>query len=90
MKRLLYWLLKKDMIKRLKQKHGEQFVDDVMETFGMPTNFISKDLKQINIDLAAEEVADSVFYHSMDLSQKNRLKKALQNFANSLLSNNKV
>jgi len=67
MKRLLYWLLKKDMIKRLKQKHGEQFVDDVMETFGMPTNFMSKDLKQKNIDLAAEEVADSVQYDVGDV-----------------------
>lgn len=45
MKRLLYWLLKKDMIRRLSKKHGEQFIDDVMETFGMPTNFMSKYFK---------------------------------------------
>lgn len=42
MKKILYLLLKKDMIKRLKQKHGEQFIDDVMATFGMPTNFLKK------------------------------------------------
>lgn len=38
MKRLLYLLLKKDMIKKLSEKHGTQFVDDVMVTFGMPTD----------------------------------------------------
>ena len=38
MKKLLYLLLKKDMIKKLSKKHGTQFVDDVMETFGMPTD----------------------------------------------------
>jgi glycerol-3-phosphate responsive antiterminator len=36
-------LLKKDMIEKLKNKHkGEQFIDDVMETFGIPTNFMEK------------------------------------------------
>lgn len=49
MKRLLYLILKKDIIKRLKQKHGEQFIDDVMETLGMPTNFMDKYYKQIGI-----------------------------------------
>lgn len=38
MKKLLYLLLKKDMIKKLSKKHGTQFVDDVMATFGMPTD----------------------------------------------------
>lgn len=38
MKRLLYLILKKDMIRKLSLKHGTQFVDNVMETFGMPTN----------------------------------------------------
>ena len=38
MKKLLYLLLKKDMIKKLRKKHGTQFVDDVMSTFGMPTD----------------------------------------------------
>jgi hypothetical protein len=26
------------MVRRLSEKHGTQFVDDVMATFGMPTN----------------------------------------------------
>jgi hypothetical protein len=38
MKRLLYLMIKKDMIKRLRKKHGTQFTDDVMETFGIPTS----------------------------------------------------
>ena len=38
----LYRILKKDMIKKLSEKHGEQFIDDVMETFGMPTNLMDK------------------------------------------------
>jgi len=38
MKKLLYLFLKKDMIKKLSKKHGGQFIDDVMETFGMPTD----------------------------------------------------
>lgn len=44
--RLFYLLLKKDMVKRLSEKHGEQFIDDVMETFGMPTNLIDKYFKR--------------------------------------------
>jgi len=36
--RPFYLLLKKDMVRRLSEKHGTQFVDDVMATFGMPTN----------------------------------------------------
>jgi hypothetical protein len=42
MKKILYRLLKKDMIKKLSVKHGEQFIDSVMETFEMPTNFMDK------------------------------------------------
>jgi hypothetical protein len=38
--KLLYRYLKEDMVKKLRQKHGEQFIDDVMETFGMPTNYL--------------------------------------------------
>lgn len=40
--RPFYLLLKKDMIRRLSYKHGEQFIDDVMETFGTPTNLLNK------------------------------------------------
>ena len=40
--RPLYLLLKKDMIRLLSKKHGEQFIDDVMQTFGMPTNLMDK------------------------------------------------
>jgi predicted solute-binding protein len=39
------------MIKRLRKKHGEQFTDDVMETFGIPTNLMEeyyKNLKNFN------------------------------------------
>lgn len=36
MKKLLYRILRKDMIRRLKVKHGEQFIEDVMNTFDLP------------------------------------------------------
>jgi hypothetical protein len=39
MKKLLYLLLKKDMIKKLRSKnYGTQFIDNVMEAFDMPTD----------------------------------------------------
>lgn len=38
-KKLLYRILRKDMIRRLKVKHGEQFIEDVMQTFGLPFNW---------------------------------------------------
>lgn len=44
--RPFYLILKKDMVRRLRKKHGEQFIDDVMETFGMPTNFMDKYYKK--------------------------------------------
>lgn len=37
---ILYRILKHDMINKLKVKHGEQFIDDVMETFGIPSNLM--------------------------------------------------
>ncbi len=40
--RPFYLILKKDMIRRLSKKHGEQFIDDVMETFDIPTNLMEK------------------------------------------------
>lgn len=40
--RILYKILKNDMVDKLKIKHGDQFIDDVMETFEIPTNFMSK------------------------------------------------
>ena len=39
---IFYRILKKDMVKQLSKKHGEQFIDDVMDTFGMPTNLMDK------------------------------------------------
>jgi hypothetical protein len=46
MKKLLlrpfYLLLKNDMIDRLREKHGSQFIDDVMDTFDMPTNLLQQ------------------------------------------------
>ena len=42
MKKLLYKILKKDMVNKLREKHGEQFVDDVMKTFEIPTNFLKE------------------------------------------------
>ena len=44
--RPFYLLLKKDIVKRLSEKHGEQFIDDVMKTFGMPTNLMDKYYKK--------------------------------------------
>lgn len=38
--KILYLILKKDMIQKLNKKHGEQFIDDVMETFDISTNFM--------------------------------------------------
>ena len=43
--RPLYLLLKKDMIRLLSKKHGEQFIDDVMQTFEIPTNLMDKYFK---------------------------------------------
>lgn len=47
MKKILYFLLKKDMIKKLSKKHGTQFVDNVMETFGIPTDTTNDYLKTL-------------------------------------------
>jgi len=47
MKKLLYLLLKKDMIKKLSEKHGTQFVDDVMATLGMSTDTTNEYLKTL-------------------------------------------
>ena len=47
MEKLLYRILKKDMIKKLSEKHGTQFVDDVMATFGMPTDTTNDYLKKL-------------------------------------------
>ena len=47
MKKLLYLLLKKDMIKKLSKKHGTQFIDDVMTTFGMPTDTTNEYLNSL-------------------------------------------
>ena len=47
MKKLLYLFLKKDMIKKLSKKHGTQFVDDVMATFGMPTDTTNEYLNSL-------------------------------------------
>ena len=47
MKKLLYLLLKKDMIKKLSKKHGTQFVDDVMATSGMPTDTTNEYLNSL-------------------------------------------
>ena len=33
MKRLLYLILRKNIIKRLMEKHGDQFTNDVLKTF---------------------------------------------------------
>lgn len=43
--RPFYLLLKKDMVRRLSKKHGEEFIDDVMETFEIPTNLMDKYFK---------------------------------------------
>lgn len=43
------------------------------------------DLNQKNIDFASEAVAESVFYHYQDSTQKGKLKTALKMFANILL-----
>lgn len=47
MKKILYLILKKDMIKKLSKKHGTQFVDNVMATFGMPTDTTNEYLNSL-------------------------------------------
>lgn len=43
MKKLLYYILKKDMINKLSTKgYGEQHIDNVMEAFGIPSNLMEK------------------------------------------------
>ena len=42
---LFYLMLKKDMVKKLRKKNGEQLTDHVMETFGVPTNLMDKHYK---------------------------------------------
>ena len=45
MKKLLYRILKKDIVKKLRNHHyGEQFVDDVMKSLGIPTNYLQEGL----------------------------------------------
>jgi len=46
--KILYKILKNDMIKKLSDKHGEQFIDDVMETFGISTNLLKDALNNKN------------------------------------------
>lgn len=46
--KILYKILKNDMIEKLSDKHGEQFVDDVMETFGIPTTLLKDALNNKN------------------------------------------
>lgn len=46
--KILYKILKNDMIKKLSDKHGEQFIDDVMETFGIPTTLLKDALNNKN------------------------------------------
>lgn len=47
MKRILYFLLKKDIMKRLSEKRGTQFVDDVMAILGMPTDTTNEYLQSL-------------------------------------------
>jgi hypothetical protein len=46
--KILYKILKNDMIEKLSDKHGEQFIDDVMETFGIPTTLLKDALNNKN------------------------------------------
>ncbi len=48
--KLLYLILKKDIIKRLRERHGSQFVDNVMETLGMPTNLTQEYLNSLDME----------------------------------------
>lgn len=46
--RLLYLILKKDMIRKLRKDYGTHFTDNVMKTFGMPTDLTNEYLKEGN------------------------------------------
>jgi hypothetical protein len=71
MKKLLYKILKRDMIKKLSVKHGEQFIDDVMESFGMPTNLLYNEThKCILIDsVLTADGPIKIFKNDSNLSQ---------------------
>lgn len=81
MKRLLYLILKKDMIKKLSLKHGEQFINDVMETFGMSTFLMNKRKRVIDVnyklsmerylrdlEINKKMLENELKYHSTDLA----------------------
>jgi len=65
----LYLILKKDIIKRLKAKNGEQFVDDVMQTLGMPTNFMGEYYKSMGYS-PRHDAADALSYGIESLEKK--------------------
>lgn len=46
--KILYKILKNNMIEKLSDKHDEQFIDDVMETFGIPTTLLKDALNNKN------------------------------------------
>ena len=54
--KILYRILKKDMINKLSKKHGEQFIDDVMATFEIPTNLMDKYYKNYNSNDTANSI----------------------------------
>jgi len=67
MKKILYRVLKKDMIKKLSKKHGEQFIDDVTETFGIPTNLMKESITKVDY---IEEVNDLPIFEHDDPIEK--------------------
>ena len=60
MKRVLYLILKKDMIKKLSNKSfGTQFIDSVMNAFDMPTKLTENYLKDNEDFIKVEEAKNN-------------------------------
>jgi hypothetical protein len=57
---LLYLILKKDMIRKLKENHkGTQFIDDVMGIFNVPTNLTDKYINTLSKEVIIKKWQES-------------------------------
>ena len=73
----------------------DEFWEDCKRIIALPskeqgTGAEGKDLVQKNIDLAADRVAETIFYHFTDANNKEKLKTALKTFANIILLATKI
>lgn len=76
---MLYKVLKHDMVNKLKVKHGEQFIDDIMKTFGVPSNLMCQHTS-ISDRMAAHEYEQ--LHKTHDASKK--MDKEVESFVNKI------